>query len=41
MQRALKWQLYVSGYTLLFALPLLAVPNEVVPLLGFEVTGEP
>ncbi len=41
MKRTLNWQLYVSGYTLLFGLPLLTVPNEVIPLLGFKVTGEP
>ena len=41
MTRTLGWQLYVSGYTLLFGLPLLAVPDEVISLLGFRVTGEP
>lgn len=41
MKRALQWQLYVSSYTLLFGLPLLTVPSEVIPLLGFTVTGEP
>ena len=41
MQRTLKWQLYVSGYTLFFRLPLLTIPSEVIPILGFKVTGEP
>lgn len=41
MKQALQWQLYVSGYTLLLGLPLLTVPNAVIPLLGFTTTEEP
>lgn len=41
MITALKWQLYVSGYTLIIGLPLLVMPNEVISLLGFKVTEEP
>jgi hypothetical protein len=41
MRRALKWQLYVTCYTLLFGVPLLTAPNEVLPLLGLAPTREP
>jgi len=41
MKRTLRWQLYVFGYTLFFGLPLLAVPNDAIPLLGFGTTDEP
>lgn len=41
MKRTLSWQLYVSGYTLLLGLPLLTVPNAVLPVLGFEIPDEP
>lgn len=41
MNRTLRWQLYVSAYTLCFGMPLLLFPNAVIPLFGFEPTPEP
>lgn len=41
MTRTLRWQLYVSFYTLCFGLPLLLFPNAIIPLFGFEPTQEP
>lgn len=35
MNDALRWQLYVCAYTLLFGLPLLLAPDLALPLMGF------
>ncbi len=36
-----RWMLYVTAYSAGLGLPLLVVPNTVLPLLGFETTREP
>lgn len=41
MINTLRWQLYVSFYTLCFGVPLLFFPNAVIPALGFAPTEEP
>lgn len=40
-RNSLNWQIYVSAYTLLFGVPLLAVPDFALPLLGFELAAGP
>jgi hypothetical protein len=35
-----RWQLYVTTYTALLGIPLLLVPNAVIPYLGFNPTEE-
>lgn len=41
MTKTLRWQLYVSFYTFCFGVPLLLVPNAIIPHFGFEPTQEP
>jgi len=41
MRNALRWQLYITAYTLFFGAPLLTWPNQVLPFLGFPETNEP
>lgn len=36
-----RWQLYVTTYATVLGLPLLLVPNAVLPYLGFTPTDEP
>ena len=40
MEKTLKWQLYVSTYTLFFGLPLLLFPNQIIPYFSFDRTHE-
>jgi hypothetical protein len=39
-ETSFRWQLYVTTYTALLGLPLLLVPNAVIPYLGFNPTEE-
>jgi hypothetical protein len=41
MKRSYLWQLYITGHTLLFGIPFLLFPNQVLPWLGFRTTDEP
>ena len=41
MERTLKWQLYVAGYTSVFGTSLLFFPNQLFPYFGFAHTDEP
>ena len=40
-QASYRWMLYVTAYSAGLGLPLLVLPNAVLPLLGFETTREP
>ena len=41
MKLSYLWQLYITGHTLLFGVPFLFFPNQVLPWLGFRTTDEP